>query len=119
MFLYGGFSSPEDEPGLVYTYNTQNGVWSIPNVRRDNNNTRKRSLEAVSDYNGQIYLFGGSSDKLDASNDMLILDTINLVWKAGSSANAPSVRFYYGATLLPNQTIIYFGMFILIIQPFI
>ena len=114
LFLYGGFSSPENETGLVYTYDTQSGLWNILNVKEDND-TRKRSLEAVSDYNGQMYLFGGSSDKLNVSNDMVILDTINLIWKTGSLDNAPSARFYYGATLLPNQNIIYFGTFILII----
>jgi hypothetical protein len=40
---------------------------------------------------------------------MLILDTINLSWGKGSLVGVPSERFRYGATLLPNQKIIYMG----------
>ncbi len=42
---------------------------------------------------------------------MLILDTINLNWEKGSLVivNTPSPREAYGATLLPNQHIIYLG----------
>jgi hypothetical protein len=110
IFLYGGFLfSEDDDSDLVYTYETQNGLWDALNV--NGNNTRKRSLEAVTDYNDKIYLFGGSSDEIGVLNNMAILDTINLVWKTGSLINAPAARFYYGATLLPNQNIIYFGIF--------
>jgi len=40
---------------------------------------------------------------------MLILDTINLNWKKGSSVNAPTPRIGYDATLLLSQHIIYLG----------
>ena len=40
---------------------------------------------------------------------MLILDTINLNWGKGSNVNVPTPRDAYGATLLPNQHIIYLG----------
>ncbi|RGB41048.1 hypothetical protein C1646_663347 [Rhizophagus diaphanus] len=40
---------------------------------------------------------------------MLILNTINLNWEKGSLVNAPAPRCNYGATLLPNNKIIYMG----------
>ncbi|RIA94326.1 hypothetical protein C1645_818133, partial [Glomus cerebriforme] len=58
--------------------------------------------------NGIMYLWGGMSGDL-FSNDMLILDTINLNWKEGSLIKAPTPRCQYGATLLPNNNIIYLG----------
>ncbi|RGB35682.1 hypothetical protein C1646_759019 [Rhizophagus diaphanus] len=36
-------------------------------------------------------------------------DTTNLNWSEGSLVNAPTPRFHYGATLLPNNKIIYMG----------
>ncbi len=60
------------------------------------------------DYNGKMYLFG-ENDDTKRFNDMLILDTMNLNWRKGSLVNAPTPRRYYGATLLPNQLIIYLG----------
>ena len=57
-----------------------------------------------------MYLWGGRNRiSFDYQNDMLILDTINLNWGKGSLFGAPTPRGYYGATLLPNQKIIYMG----------
>ncbi|PKB93163.1 hypothetical protein RhiirA5_442148 [Rhizophagus irregularis] len=39
------------------------------------------------------------------TNDMFILDTINLSWRIGSSLNAPVPMVNYGATLLPYKNI--------------
>ncbi|CAG8477049.1 6678_t:CDS:2 [Funneliformis caledonium] len=105
LFLYGGFSN---ETSLIHTYDSQNDLWSIPNVKGDYV-IKKRSLTGIIDYNGNMYLFGGASSEFGILNDMIILDTINLIWKSGSLINAPTPRFYYGANLLPNQNIIYFG----------
>jgi N-acetylneuraminic acid mutarotase len=113
LFIYGGFSNIVNDLNLVYTYNTQNDSWIIPHILYNFNISSKRNLDAITDYNGKIYLFGGTSDKLGVSNDMIILDTINLVYNIGNLFNAPTPRFYYGATLLPNQNIIYFGKFYL------
>ncbi|CAI2187383.1 5061_t:CDS:2, partial [Funneliformis geosporum] len=83
-------------------------LYLIPNIKGDYA-IKKRSLIGIVDYNGNMYLFGGTSSELGTLNDMMILDTINLTWKSGSMINAPTPRFYYGANLLPNQNIIYFG----------
>ncbi|GES82217.1 hypothetical protein GLOIN_2v1488395 [Rhizophagus clarus] len=70
---------------------------------------RKWGLTGVMDYSGKFYLWGGAYMDFVFSNEMLILDTINLNWKKGSLLNAPTPRHRYGATLLPNNKIIYIG----------
>ncbi|PKB92307.1 hypothetical protein RhiirA5_445170 [Rhizophagus irregularis] len=47
--------------------------------------SRKRSLSVVVDYDRKMYLFGGWLINNEYTNDMFILDTINLSW---SSLNA-------------------------------
>ena len=70
----------------------------------------------IIDYNGKMYLWGGTdSDYGNYLNDMLILDTINLSWGKGSSVGAPTARYHYGATLLPNKKIIYMGKQVVIL----
>ncbi|GBB96542.1 hypothetical protein RclHR1_02780005 [Rhizophagus clarus] len=68
----------------------------------------KEDVTGVMGYNGKFYLWGGIVDKVIV-DDMLILDTINLSWEKGSSLNAPTSRYSFGATLLPNNKIIYIG----------
>ncbi|RIA83849.1 hypothetical protein C1645_833179, partial [Glomus cerebriforme] len=105
LFLYGGMSS-DQTMALVYTFDSQNIKWSIPKFMAVNA-IRKSDLTGVC-LNGIMYLWGGMSGDL-FSNDMLILDTINLNWKEGSLIKAPTPRCQYGATLLPNNNIIYLG----------
>ncbi len=95
---------------LVYTFDTQSNSWSVP--KTIGVGVDKYALTGIIDYNGKMYLFGGYNSNymyLNDLNDMLILDTINLNWEKGSLVNAPTPRSYYGATLLPNQHIIYIG----------
>ncbi|RIA89146.1 hypothetical protein C1645_806424 [Glomus cerebriforme] len=103
LFLYGGVTS-DQTMALVYTFNSS---WSIPNIAGVNP-IRKNSLTGI-DHDGKIYLWGGASYDGTFKNDMLILDTINLSWGTGSSVNAPTPRDLYGATLLPNNNIVYLG----------
>jgi hypothetical protein len=110
IVLYGGrnLTQIESKP-LVYMFDTQGNSWHIPTISGENN-VKRRSLTAVIDYQGKMYLFGGQLLGYDSYvNDMITLDTINLIWGKGSSINAPSPRVNYGATLLPNQNIIYIG----------
>ena len=44
-------------------------------------------------------------------NEMLILDTANLIWSYGSTVNVPSKRYTYSATILTNGVIVYIGGF--------
>jgi len=107
LFLFGGNPLNDNETmDLVYTFDTQSNSWSVPKTTSDTI-ARKYYLTGIIDYNGKMYLFGGYNGT--RSNDMLILDTINLNWEKGSFVNAPTPRTRYGATLLPNQHIIYLG----------
>ncbi|CAG8673380.1 11826_t:CDS:2 [Funneliformis caledonium] len=114
LFLYGGEPINEqiEQMEVVYTFDTQGNSWSIPKITGIYS-VRKKSLFPVVDNNGKMFLFGGFTFAIfnvnDYVNDMTILDTINLRWEQGSSINAPTPRGYYGATLLPDQKIIYIG----------
>ncbi|RIA84171.1 hypothetical protein C1645_742536 [Glomus cerebriforme] len=119
LFLYGGESDEWDKQfALVYTYNPVTNSWNIPTISGIIDTTvRRKDLTGIIDDNGKMYLWGGMEvikenvDGRDGNyfNDMLILDTINLNWGRGSLVGAPTARYNYGATLLPNNNIIYMG----------
>ena len=108
LVLFGGLPLNFNETmTFIYTFNAKSNLWR--NVSQMSENiVNKRSLTGIADYNGKMYLFDGAS-MVTELNDMLILDTINLNWKKGSSVHAPTPRYLYGATFLPNQHIIYLG----------
>ena len=109
LFLYGGNSDIE-KMDLVYTFNTETNSWNVLKKIGENieNIDSKRYYLTGIVNDRKMYLFGGYNG-IEDINDMLILDTINFKWKKGSLVGAPSPREVYGATLLPNQHIIYFG----------
>ncbi|PKY44642.1 hypothetical protein RhiirA4_400152, partial [Rhizophagus irregularis] len=106
LFLYGGMNLDNNPMSLVYTLN--NLSWDTPKINGTPPNG-KLFITPVIDYNGLIYLFGGYSTENIYTNDMFILDSINLSWKNVSSINAPSPRIEYSAVFLPNKKIIYMG----------
>ncbi|CAG8528698.1 5515_t:CDS:2 [Funneliformis caledonium] len=107
LILFGGIPyNNKQSMDLVYRYDTQINLWLSPNI------TEKviigtNGLTGIFN-NGQIYLFGGKASD-EVVNHMPIFDTINLKWRKASLINAPTSRFVYGATLLPDQRIIYLG----------
>ncbi|POG66545.1 hypothetical protein GLOIN_2v1482277 [Rhizophagus irregularis DAOM 181602=DAOM 197198] len=103
LFLYGGATLVQTM-ALVYTFDSQNIAWSIPKIAGIN--TRKSRLSGIINRDGKIYLYSGRTAN-DIANEMLILDTINLDLRKGSLINAPTRRSHYGATLLPDNRIIY------------
>jgi len=105
LFLYGGTN---DTAALVYTFDPQSNSWSAPTITGASV-TRKKYLTGIINDNRKMYLWGGSNTSNAFQNDMLILDTINLSWREGGLVGAPTPRYIYGATLLPNQKIIYMG----------
>ncbi|RIA83036.1 hypothetical protein C1645_880736 [Glomus cerebriforme] len=109
LFLYGGFTTELRSP--LYTFDTQTNLWNIPTMAK--NIPRKSFLTGIIDNNGKMYLWGRLKGALRGPNDMLIIDTINLSLssKMGSLSDAPILRYNYGATLLPNNNIIYMGGF--------
>ncbi|RIA83037.1 hypothetical protein C1645_861709 [Glomus cerebriforme] len=105
LILYGGVTANPKSSSL-YTFDTQTNSWNIPTIV--GNIPRKQSLTGIIDNNGKMYLWGGS-DGTNELNDMFILDTINLIERVGSLVGAPTPRYNYGATLLPDNNIIYMG----------
>jgi len=106
LILYGG-STNTTTAALVYTFDPQSNSWSAP-IISGVSVTRKYDLTGIIDNNKKMYLWGGYNGT-NSQNSMFILDTINLSWREGSLVGPPTPRFNYGATLLPNQTIIYIG----------
>jgi hypothetical protein len=108
LFSFGGYTS-DKTMALVYTFDPQHIIWN-PQKITGINPIRKQDLTGVIGYNGKFYLWGGiTTENKIFLNDMLILDTINLNWEKGSLVNAPTPRYNFGATLLPNNKIIYMG----------
>ncbi|RIA85744.1 hypothetical protein C1645_879106 [Glomus cerebriforme] len=112
LFLYGGFTVTGQTMELVYTFDSQSITWSSPPITGVNPSPIRKSELTGVNHDGKMYLWGGNT--FDGTiytflNDMLILDTINLSWGKGSLVNVPTPRCDYGATLLPNNNIIYIG----------
>ena len=108
LFLYGGETLTGGAlSALVYAYDTPSNSWHAPKII-DMPPTKATGVTLVVDSNGLIYIFGGFLDTY--TNDMFVLDSINLSWKKVSSINAPSPRVQYSAVFLPNKNIIYMGM---------
>ncbi|CAB4414585.1 unnamed protein product [Rhizophagus irregularis] len=108
LFLYGGLTN-DPKMALIYTFDPLHSVWNSQEIVGINNTIRRQSLTGVIDYNGKFYLWGGVTSNNIIVNEMLILNTINLSWRKGSLVNAPTARYHFGATLLPNNKIIYIG----------
>ncbi|PKY25634.1 galactose oxidase [Rhizophagus irregularis] len=108
LFLYGGFTN-DPKMALIYTFDPLHSVWNSQEIVGINNTIRRQSLTGVIDYNGKFYLWGGTTSNDIIVNEMLILNTINLSWRILYTYNAPTARYHFGATLLPNNKIIYIG----------
>ncbi|PKY21515.1 hypothetical protein RhiirB3_435139 [Rhizophagus irregularis] len=89
---------------LVYTFDPQTNLWNIPKIIGDTYR-REHSLTGITDNKGKMYLWGGLDIRMNAISDMLILDTVNLVWSKGSFAPIMSMR--YAAVLLPDNILVY------------
>ncbi|GBC06562.1 hypothetical protein RclHR1_06920001 [Rhizophagus clarus] len=112
LFFYGGLTT-DQTMSLVYTFDSQSIVWSIPKITGVNT-VRKYFLTAIINNDGRMYLWSGATTVFYGmitiyADEMLILDTINLSWSQGNLVNAPIPRYNYGAALLPNNKIIYIG----------
>ncbi|RGB39872.1 hypothetical protein C1646_754004 [Rhizophagus diaphanus] len=109
LFLYGGFNFSLTSVPLVYTFDAQTNLWNIPKIIGDHTSSlRKYHLTGIVDNKGKMYLWGGYGLTFTYNSDMLILDTVNLVWDTGSFA--PIKCFRYTAILLPDNKIIYMNL---------
>ncbi|GBB83807.1 hypothetical protein RclHR1_10470012 [Rhizophagus clarus] len=99
LFICGG-----GEGEMVYTFNPQNNLWIIPKIAGQVPPPPSLyNTTGIIDYNGIMYFWDG------IGSNMIILDTIKLIWKKGSSLGAPNNGHGSAATLLPDNKIIYMG----------
>ncbi|RIA95403.1 hypothetical protein C1645_734025 [Glomus cerebriforme] len=104
--LVGG--SLLNDINLVYQFDTKTNVLSIPTIQGFA--PISRAFMSSVNYGGKIYMFGGidTNDNTIVSNDLNILDTINLNWGVGSLINAPPPVSKHTATLI-NGVIYFIG----------
>jgi hypothetical protein len=123
IFFFGGnMGKLNDQSRLTYSFNTTQIKWKIVTVSQGMVPIRKQIVQAVTDNNDKIYIFGGgisgTSGKGYHSNDMIIFDTINKIW-TNNGANDLVGRDGHTATFLPDTgEIIYIGGITLIGQQF-
>ncbi|CAG8605503.1 14825_t:CDS:2, partial [Dentiscutata erythropus] len=105
LIMFGGDFGSTTPANLVFTYNTKTPQWINPITPGQPPNKHTRS---VCDFKtGKMYMFSGSLNTVNASMD--IFDTKSLTWGVGNLIGAPSGRFDYTVTLLPNGKIVYIG----------
>ena len=112
LFIYGGENLGSDPMSPVYTFETTNNKWNVP-IITGVPPSGKVDMISIIDYNGSMYLYGGITSEYNSStytNDMFILDTINLSWKRINSTDAPNPRVGYGTVLISDRNILYMGM---------
>ncbi|CAG8588548.1 7688_t:CDS:2 [Ambispora gerdemannii] len=116
LFLLGGAPWNISDP-LVFMFDTRIRSWSTPKIS-ELPPSRRREFSAVSDGSSHIFCFGGLEDKATTnkpdtnttfSNEMVVLDTIELSWVMKSTIRAPLPRADSAATLLSNGQILYVG----------
>ncbi|GET01594.1 hypothetical protein GLOIN_2v1780026 [Rhizophagus clarus] len=97
LFVFGGGAD------AIHTFNPLNNLWIIPKITGQSLLALLGSSTGTIDYNGIMYFLDGYS------SNIVILDTINLIWKEG---NPIVVSKGYGSTsvLLPDNKIIYMGV---------
>ena len=107
-------SSSNNPDKLMYSFNTTTQLeWKTVTVSQDSSFIPMRRIctDAVTDNNGNIYIFGGATIdtvNITYSNEMIIFDTINKIWING--ANERFIRAGQTDNFLPDTNkIVYIG----------
>ncbi|CAG8471143.1 hypothetical protein GLOIN_2v1870208 [Rhizophagus irregularis DAOM 181602=DAOM 197198] len=104
------FLSPQKN--IIYLFG---GIVKDVNTDLDSFKSEKRNNGVINNKTGKFYVFGGAIDPETGSqniiilNDMNIFDTISLTWSKGSSIYAPLPRVDFTTTLLSNGIIVFIG----------
>jgi N-acetylneuraminic acid mutarotase len=117
IYLFGGFmrdpvTNQDTFNTNVLTFDIATSKWEIPFINSKAPERRAYINAAANNDTGKIYIFGGFANEYLGSttprlfNEMLILDTVNLIYSYGSTLNA---RIEYSATMLSNGIIVYIG----------
>src|SRR5437763_3141688 len=100
---------------LAYSFNTTQLEWKIVTVSRGPTPVRRGFMNAVTDNNDRIYIFGGGFRQVDYpyehiyNDDMDIFDTTNKIWINGTNGGLLG-RDGHTSTFLPDTgEIIYIG----------
>jgi hypothetical protein len=112
IFFFGGEMGKSNDPSrLTYSFNTTQVKWKIVTVSQGVVPIRKQLMQAVTDNNDKVYIFGGGFiNNPDGyfSKGMVIFDTINKIWTNGEDGVIG--RDGHTATFLPDTgEIIYIG----------
>ncbi|PKC16547.1 galactose oxidase [Rhizophagus irregularis] len=105
LFLYGATKGYEL---ATYMFTPQSNIWGVPITLFSTNHFTRQYSTSTIDYNGKMYLWGGQPSIL-FSNEIYILDTINLIWGSGNLVGAPAPRVDCRTVFLPNNKIVYIG----------
>ncbi|CAG8505141.1 14195_t:CDS:2 [Cetraspora pellucida] len=122
IFLFGGIMNNKNDNSLsnnlIYCFDTINHTWTAPTISGIQPLRRREASSTFNPNNGWIYIFGGSTVKINNYNDTLffndfiILDSVALSWiniKSPSNATAPTRRASHTATLITNGYIVIIG----------
>ncbi|RGB28466.1 hypothetical protein C1646_352254 [Rhizophagus diaphanus] len=101
---------------LIYKFDSQQKTINPPQFNVTVDIPRRRSVQAVCDNQGKMYIFGGIDDFTSTGifiyNRMDIFNTIELSygWKVGNVTQSGGGRYGYSAVLLNNdERIVYIG----------
>ncbi|CAG8586742.1 19494_t:CDS:2 [Rhizophagus irregularis] len=101
---------------LIYKFDSQQKTVNPPQFNVTIDIPRRRSVQAVCDNQGKMYIFGGIDDFTSTGifiyNRMDIFNTIELSygWKVGNVTQSGGGRYGYSAVLLNNdEKIVYIG----------
>jgi hypothetical protein len=99
---------------IVQSFSTSDKIWQSVTVNVGKEPKRRTSMNAATDNNGKVYLFGGAKelDPIQYYNTMNTFDTINKAWQSMDSDITLTPRDGYTATYIPESgNIIYIGGF--------
>src|SRR4051812_5448629 len=115
IFFFGGdMGNSNDQLRLMYSFNTTTQSWKYVTISQGQTPKRKRYMNAVTDNNDKIYIFGGGiiSEKdlyKYYSSELITFDTTNKIIYAKDEYGLLS-RDGHTATFLPETgEIIYIG----------
>ncbi|PKY17369.1 hypothetical protein RhiirB3_521943 [Rhizophagus irregularis] len=120
IYLFGGIvkdvnTDLDSFKSVLYSYNLETNEWIIPITNGIAPGRRREMNGVINNKTGKFYVFGGAIDPETGSqniiilNDMNIFDTISLTWSKGSSIYAPLPRMDFTTTLLSNGIIVFIG----------
>ncbi|KAI8355740.1 hypothetical protein B0O80DRAFT_447814 [Mortierella sp. GBAus27b] len=88
---------------IVYNPANSNLSWSPMTVTSTNPDNNRYGHSAVSDANGNIFIFGGINSINAACKDLFVIDTKQKLWSLQPLNAAPEARAFHTATMLPDM----------------